>query len=194
MIELSLERTKTPRALENRKEVMDAIKKDSLYAVNEAAFLVKNKLMSVSPTVSGALNKSWGIDIQSLAGQVRARVYSGHPAAHIFQYGARPGSEDDLAARSHFPPPGRLAVGGKSFTERPALESWIRAIGGWNGFDIDTPRDLHRLAFIISRARKEKGVAAEFKWTRAIESIQGRITAIFNRARDKMKSRLEGNF
>lgn len=133
-------------------------------AMTEATLLVQREWQENLPRVSGLTAGSITSDVASTPAGVLGVVGSSQPAARFVELGTRP----------HMPPV-------------EALEPWVRAVLG-----VREPREVRSVAYLVARKIARKGTPAQYPMRRAVESVTGQITVIFERAAGRILGHLKG--
>ena len=80
----------------------------------------------------------------------------------------------ELGTRPHMPPVA-------------AIEPWVKAVLG-----ISEPKEVKRVAFLVARKIAREGTPAQHPMSRAVQSTEGQVIAMFERAAAKVAAHLVG--
>ena len=133
-------------------------------AMTEATLLVQREWQENLPRVSGLTARSITSDVASTPAGVLGVVSSSQPNALFLELGTRP----------HMPPVA-------------AIEPWVKAVLG-----ISEPKEVKRVAFLVARKIARHGTPAQRPMERAAQSVEGQITAMFERAAAQVAQHLIG--
>lgn len=133
-------------------------------AMTEATLLVQREWQENLPRVSGLTARSITSDVASTPAGVLGIVSSSQPNALFLELGTRP----------HMPPVA-------------AIEPWVQAVLG-----IREPKEVKRVAFLVARKIAREGTPAQHPMARAVQSTEGQVTAMFDRAAAKVAAHLVG--
>lgn len=132
--------------------------------MTEATLLVQREWRENTPRASGLTAGSIASDVASLPAGVLGVVSSSQPSALFLELGTRP----------HMPPV-------------EAIEPWVREVLG-----VSDPKDVKRAAFLVARKIARKGTPAQHPMARAVQSTEGQVVAMFERAAAKVVAHLAG--
>ncbi|WP_306553396.1 hypothetical protein [Acidovorax sp.] len=133
-------------------------------AMTEATLLVQREWQENLPRVSGLTARSITSDVASTPAGVLGVVSSSQPNALFLELGTRP----------HMPPVA-------------AIEPWVKAVLG-----IREPKEVKRVAFLVARKIAREGTPAQHPMARAVQSTEGQVIAMFERAAAKVAVHLVG--
>jgi hypothetical protein len=133
-------------------------------AMTEATLLVQREWQENLPRVSGLTARSITSDVASTPAGVLGVVSSSQPNALCLELGTRP----------HMPPVA-------------AIEPWVKAVLG-----ISEPKEVKRVAFLVARKIAREGTPAQHLMARAVQSTEGQVIAMFERAAAKVAAHLVG--
>lgn len=133
-------------------------------AMTEATLLVQREWQENLPRVSGLTARSITSDVASTPAGVLGVVSSSQPNALFLELGTRP----------HMPPVA-------------AIEPWVKAVLG-----IREPKEVKRVAFLVARKIAREGTPAQHPMARAVQSTEGQVIAMFERAAAKVVAHLVG--
>lgn len=133
-------------------------------AMTEATLLVQREWQENLPRVSGLTARSITSDVASTPAGVLGVVSSSQPNALFLELGTRP----------HMPPVA-------------AIEPWVKAVLG-----ISEPKEVKRVAFLVARKIAREGTPAQHPMARAVQSTEGQVIAMFERAAGKVAAHLVG--
>ena len=133
-------------------------------AMTEATLLVQREWQENLPRVSGLTARSITSDVASTPAGVLGVVSSSQPSALFLELGTRP----------HMPPVA-------------AIEPWVKAVLG-----IREPKEVKRVAFLVARKIAREGTPAQHPMARAVQSTEGQVIAMFERAAAKVVAHLVG--
>ena len=133
-------------------------------AMTEATLLVQREWQENMPRVSGLTARSITSDVASTPAGVLGIVGSSQPNALFLELGTRP----------HMPPVA-------------AIEPWVKAVLG-----IREPKEVKRVAFLVARKIAREGTPAQHPMARAVQSTEGQVVAMFERAAVKVAAHLVG--
>ena len=133
-------------------------------AMTEATLLVQREWQENMPRVSGLTARSITSDVASTPAGVLGIVGSSQPNALFLELGTRP----------HMPPVA-------------AIEPWVKAVLG-----IREPKEVKRVAFLVARKIAREGTPAQHPMARAVQSTEGQVVAMFDRAAAKVAADLVG--
>ena len=133
-------------------------------AMTEATLLVQREWQENLPRVSGLTARSITSDVASTPAGVLGVVSSSQPNALFLELGTRP----------HMPPVA-------------AIEPWVKAVLG-----ISEPKGVKRVAFLVARKIAREGTPAQHPMSRAVQSTEGQVIAMFERAAAKVAAHLVG--
>ena len=133
-------------------------------AMTEATLLVQREWQENMPRVSGLTARSISSDVASTPAGVLGIVSSSQPNALFLELGTRP----------HMPPVA-------------AIEPWVKAVLG-----IREPKEVKRVAFLVARKIAREGTPAQHPMARAVQSTEGQVIAMFERAAAKVAAHLVG--
>ena len=136
-------------------------------AMTEATLLVQREWQENLPRVSGLTARSITSDVASTPAGVLGVVSSSQPNALFLELGTRP----------HWV--------GK--TGREALGAWaIKRLGV-------SKKEAPRVAYAIARKIAREGTPAQHPMARAVQSTEGQVIAMFERAAAKVAAHLVGS-
>lgn len=133
-------------------------------AMTEATLLVQREWQENMPRASGLTARSITSDVAGTPAGVLGIVGSSQPNALFLELGTRP----------HMPPVA-------------AIEPWVKAVLG-----IREPKEVKRVAFLVARKIAREGTPAQHPMARAVQSTEGQVVAMFERAAVKVAAHLVG--
>lgn len=133
-------------------------------AMTEATLLVQREWQENMPRVSGLTARSITSDVASTPAGVLGVVSSSQPNALFLELGTRP----------HMPPVA-------------AIEPWVKAVLG-----IREPKEVKRVAFLVARKIAREGTPAQHPMARSVQSTEGQVIVMFERAAAKVAAHLVG--
>lgn len=133
-------------------------------ATTEATLLLQREWQDNLPRVSGLTAKSITSDVASTPAGVLGIVGSSQPSALFVELGTKP----------HMPPVASMVP-------------WVKAVLG-----ITEPKQVKRVAFLVARKIAVHGTPAQRPMGKAVETTQGQIAAMFERAAGRIADHLAG--
>lgn len=133
-------------------------------ATTEATLLLQREWQDNLPRVSGLTAKSITSDVASTPAGVLGITGSSQASALYVEVGTKP----------HMPPVA-------------AMVPWVKAVLG-----ITEPKQVKRVAFLVARKIAVHGTPAQRPMGKAVETTQGQIAAMFERAAGRIADHLAG--
>jgi hypothetical protein len=146
------------------REAPEFTRQELTAAATEATLLVQREWQENLPRASGLTAASIISDVFSTPAGVLGVVNSSQPSALFVE----------LGTKAHMPPVA-------------ALIPWVKAVLG-----ISDPKEAKSVAFLVARKIAKKGTTAQRPMARAVESTEGQILAMFERAAGRIAARLAG--